>query len=108
MNAMTNSEALAVMDAETQRAGGEAYQAGRDLIEARAHFAALITRNAELEADAARLDWLDANGFTAYRAIDPIDGLSDHCVVVRETQKPRRGIVADAIRDAIDAARGAA
>lgn len=54
--------------------------------------------------DARRLDWLDANGFTAYRDIDPIDGLSDHCVVVRETQKPRRGNVADTIRAAIDAA----
>jgi hypothetical protein len=54
--------------------------------------------------DAARLDWLDANGFTAYRAIDPLDGLSKHCVVVHETQRPRRGNVADTIRQAIDAA----
>ena len=54
--------------------------------------------------DAARLDWLDANGFTAYRHIDPIDGLSSHCVVVHETQRPRRGNVHDTIRGAIDAA----
>ena len=56
--------------------------------------------------DGARLDWMDANGFTAYRAIDPIDGLSGHCVVVHETQRPRRGNVADTIRQAIDQARG--
>jgi|GEM_PF-3008400 len=54
--------------------------------------------------DATRLDWLDANGFTAYRQIDPIDGLSPHCVVVHETQLPRRGNVHDTIRGAIDAA----
>lgn len=58
-----------------------------------------------LRADAERLDWLDANGFTAYRQIDPFDGLSSHCVVVHETQKPRRGNVHDTIRGAIDAAR---
>ena len=56
--------------------------------------------------DCARLDWLDANGFTAYRDIDPIDGLSGHAVVVHETQRPRRGNVADTIRQAIDQARG--
>ena len=56
------------------------------------------------QADARRLDWLDRNGFTAYRAIDAIDGLSDHCVVVHETQKPQRGNVADTMREAIDAA----
>lgn len=33
---------LAVMDTEIRRAGGEAYQAGRDLIEARATVAELI------------------------------------------------------------------
>ncbi|MPS35040.1 MAG: hypothetical protein E2593_07065 [Stenotrophomonas sp.] len=54
--------------------------------------------------DAARLDWLDANGFTAYRQVDPIDGLSGHCVVVHETMTPRRGNVHDTIRGAIDAA----
>ncbi len=54
--------------------------------------------------DAARLDWLDANGFTAYRQVDPIDGLSGHCVVVHETMTPRRGNVYDTIRGAIDAA----
>lgn len=59
----------------------------------------------ELREDADRLDWLDANGFTAYRAIDPIEGLSNHCVVVHETMKPRRGNVAGTIREAIDAAR---
>ena len=59
---------------------------------------------AECRRDAERLDWLDANGFTAYRRIDPIDGLEDHCVVVHEGQKPRRGNVADTIREAIDAA----
>lgn len=57
-----------------------------------------------LRRDAERLNWLDANGFTAYRQIDPIDGLSGHCVVVHETMKPRRGNVADGIREAIDAA----
>lgn len=35
-------DVLAVMDAEIQRAGGEAYQAGRDLIEARAAVDELI------------------------------------------------------------------
>lgn len=55
--------------------------------------------------DARRLDWLDANGFTAYRSIDPIDGLSGHCTVVHETQRPRRGNVVDTIRQAIDAAQ---
>lgn len=60
---------------------------------------------ARLREDSARLDWLDANGFTAYRQIDPLDGLSDHCVVVHETQKPRRGNVAATARAAIDAAR---
>ena len=58
-----------------------------------------------LRKDAERLDWLDANGFSAYRAIDPIDGLSSHCVVVHETMKPRRWNVADTIREAIDAAK---
>ena len=57
-----------------------------------------------LRKDALRLDWLDDNGFSAYRAIDPIDGLSGHCVVVHETMKPRRGNVADTIREAIDSA----
>lgn len=57
-----------------------------------------------LAQDAARLNWMDANGFTAYRSIDPIDGLSDHCVVVAETMRPRRGNVADTMRTAIDAA----
>lgn len=60
---------------------------------------------ARLQEDAVRLDWLDVNGFTAYRQIDPLDGLSDHCVVVHETQKPRRGNVAKTAREAIDAAR---
>ncbi len=58
--------------------------------------------------DGARLNWMDANGFTAYRAIDPIDGLSGHATVVHETQRPRRGCVADTIRAAIDQARGKA
>jgi hypothetical protein len=60
----------------------------------------------ELAEDAGRLDWMDANEFTAYRSIDPIDGLSDHAVVVHESQRPRRGNVADTIRQAIDQARG--
>lgn len=54
--------------------------------------------------DAALLDWMDANGFTAYRQIDPIDGLSRHCVVVAEAVAPRHGNVHDTIRGAIRAA----
>ncbi len=54
--------------------------------------------------DAERLNWMDANGFSAYRLIDPIDGISGHCVVVHEAMKPRRGNVAGRIREAIDAA----
>ena len=69
---------------------------------------ALVKDVEALRADAERLDWFDKNGFTAYRQIDPIDGLSSHCVVVHETQKPRRGNVADGIRAAIDAARAEA
>lgn len=69
---------------------------------------ALAERVKAMDADAERLNWFDENGFTAYRAIDPIDGLSIHCVVVRETMNPRRGCVADTIRDAIDAARAEA
>ena len=57
--------------------------------------------------DSARLDWFDANWFTAYRHCDPIDGLSKHCVLVDESQRTRRGCVADTIRAAIDAAREA-
>lgn len=65
----------------------------------------------ELEAllkDKERLDWLDANGFTAYRNIDPIDGLSGHCVLVNENMKPRQGIVSENIRAGIDAAMAGA
>lgn len=54
--------------------------------------------------DAALLNWMDANGFTAYRSVDPIDGISGHCVVVHETMAPRRGNVHDTIRGAIRAA----
>jgi hypothetical protein len=64
----------------------------------------LLGEITEMQADRARLDWLDANGFSAYRSIDPIDGLSEHVVVVHETMRPRRGHVHDAIRKAIDAA----
>ena len=56
--------------------------------------------------DGDRLDWFDANWFTAYRQCDPIDGLMAHCVVVDESQHPRRGCVADTFRAAIDQARG--
>lgn len=38
----TAIDVLAVLDAEIRRAGGEAYQAGRDLIDARAAVAELI------------------------------------------------------------------
>lgn len=71
-------------------------------------YEALRKRCEAVEADAARLDWLDANCFTAYRDRDPIDGLSEHCVVVDESKRPRRGNVADGIRDAIDQAIAAA
>ena len=54
--------------------------------------------------DGARLDWLDANWFSAYRSCDPIDGLAKHCVVVDESKQPRRGNIGT-IREAIDAAR---
>ena len=40
----------------------------------------------------------------AYRSVDPIDGISGHCVVVHETMAPRRGNVHDTIRGAIRAA----
>jgi hypothetical protein len=53
------------------------------------------------ERDAALLDWLDQNAFSAYRNCDSIDGLSKHCVVVHEKPGPRRGNVADGIREAI-------
>lgn len=56
--------------------------------------------------DAARMDWFDSNWFSAYRQCDPIDGLSKHCVLVDESQRPRRGNVADTMREAIDQARG--
>lgn len=56
--------------------------------------------------DAARMDWFDANWFSAYRQCDPIDGLSKHCVLVDESQRARRGLVADTMREAIDQARG--
>ena len=86
--------------------------AGFDLDEAAFVAEAASVANGDLDSpkggsdalDATRLDWLDANGFTAYRQIDPIDGLSPHCVVVHETQLPRRGNVHDTIRGAIDAA----
>lgn len=58
--------------------------------------------------DTAMLNWMDANGFTAYRQIDPIDGLSRHCVVVAEAVAPRHGNVHDTIRGAIRAAMQAA
>jgi hypothetical protein len=69
----------------------------RDLDEARAEAE-------RLRKDAERLNWTDANGFSAYRLIDPIDGIYGHCVVVHEAMKPRRGNVAGRIREAIDAA----
>ena len=56
--------------------------------------------------DRARLDWLDANWFSAYRSCDPIDGLAKHCVVVDESKQSRRGYTGT-IREAIDAAREA-
>lgn len=83
-------------------------EADKSYSDASANFVA--AHHAEIAADAkdaARLDWLDANGFTAYRSIDPIDGLEPHCVVVRETMKPRRGNVAGTIREALDAAMSA-
>ena len=60
----------------------------------------------DVRRDADRLDWMDANAFTAYRGCDSIDGLSSHCVVVHEKPGPRRGNVADTIRQAIDTAMG--
>lgn len=66
---------------------------------------ALLADHARLKADAARLDWMDSNHFTAYRQCDPIDGISGHCVVVPEAVTPRRGCVNDGIREAIDAAK---
>lgn len=61
----------------------------------------------EAREDRARLDWFDANWFSAYRESDPIHGLAKHCVLVDESKRTRRGIVKDAIREAIDAAREA-
>lgn len=70
----------------------------------RTHHATIRDMAARLEAaerDAALLDWLDQNAFSAYRNCDSIDGLSKHCVVVHEKPGPRRGNVADGIREAI-------
>jgi hypothetical protein len=66
----------------------------------------LVDRVYDLEEDAARLDWMDSNAFSAYRSTDPMYALSKHCVVVSESRIPRVGNVGDTIRQAIDKALG--
>lgn len=69
---------------------------------------AIIAALREAREDGARLDWLDANAFTAYRDRDPAtQDLSDHAVVVDEDAPSRRGCIGT-IRAAIDAARAEA
>lgn len=54
--------------------------------------------------DTERLDWLEAHPFMAYRQRDPEGPLEKHFTVVNEDAKPRTGMVAKTIRQAIDAA----
>lgn len=62
--------------------------------------------------DTARLDWLEAHPFMAYRDRDPESGhLDDHFTLVDENKgrrDGRRGIVKATLREAIDEAKGAA
>ena len=114
---MTSPDKPALEDWEIMKALIEASfdpPGNRGIIERQA--ADLIERQqariAELEKDAARLDWMDAHGFTAYRSIDPQNGrLSDHATCVSEhhsdTGPGRWGHVANTIREAIDKARAA-
>lgn len=61
------------------------------------------------EKDAARLDWLDSLGFTAYCNRDPETRERGHVVFVNEDAKgARKGIVRQTIREAIDQAMGEA
>ncbi len=99
-----------------QKTFGYSYDASVSLGEAvadacRAYAAALFgPARTEPSEDTARLDWLDANAFTAYRGRDPEHGkLSDHVTLVDEdlyhSHEQRTGIVKPTLREAIDEAR---
>lgn len=76
----------------------------------RAALTAAQERVKALEADGARLDWLGAHPFTAYRGRDYEDGrLDEHFTLVDEDKHPngegRTGIVRNTFRECLDAAR---
>lgn len=101
MTGMTNEQALAVLaDAAHTFNGYDLPLRKADAQKARAHFAALIARNAELETDARRLDWLDENG-AAVRRRD----FGRRNLIVWNWNDNGRQVK---LRAAIDAAQGAA
>jgi hypothetical protein len=66
---------------------------------------ALIAELEALRRDKERLDWMEANPYTAYRQRDHETGrVPDYHVLVSEDVHPRVGILKATFREAIDAA----